>query len=148
MDYIPYGELNRGTVIEILYQLSGQPDAEYECPFTDVLTSDSYYNAVCWAYSNKIISGFGNLSYSPAEPMSREQLAVIYGNYFKNEPLSDKINLSVYTFSDCSEISDWAIDSVQYCIGSGLMYEKGLAFYPKAAVTSDDFAAVIKYIEK
>ena len=148
VDYIPYGELNRGTVIEILYQLSGQPDAEYECPFTDVLTSDSYYNAVCWAYSNKIISGFGNLSYSPAEPMSREQLAVIYGNYFKNEPLSDKINLSVYTFSDCSEISDWAIDSVQYCIGSGLMYEKGLAFDPKAAVTSDDFAAVIKYIEK
>ena len=80
--------------------------------------------------------------------MSREQLAVIYSNYFKNEPLSDMVNLSVYSFSDCSEISDWAIASVQYCIDSGLMHEKGLAFDPKAAVTADDFAAVIKYIEK
>lgn len=148
VDYIPYGELSRGTAIEILYQLSGQPDAKFENPFIDVFTSDSYYNAVCWAYYNKIISGFGNSSYNPGEPMTREQLAVIYRNYFKSEYISDKVNLSVYSFSDCSEISDWAIDSVQYCISSGLMHKKGLAFDPKSSVTADDFLTVIKNIEK
>ena len=80
--------------------------------------------------------------------MTREQLAVIYRNYFKSEYISDKVNLSVYSFSDCSEISDWAIDSVQYCISSGLMHKKGLAFDPKAAVTADDFLTVIKNLEK
>ena len=44
-------------IITFLYQAYGAPGASVNNPFTDVKTSDWYYNAARWAYEKGMVSG-------------------------------------------------------------------------------------------
>ena len=51
------------------------PFSQY--PFTDISTSDSYYNAVMWAYMNGIVKGTTATTFSPKADCTRGQFALM-----------------------------------------------------------------------
>ena len=48
-----------------------------ELPFTDVKTTSWYYNAVCWAYENNLVSGTTPTTFSPNQSCTRAQIVMI-----------------------------------------------------------------------
>ena len=140
----PNGDLTRGMLVTILWRMEGNPKATSN-QFTDVVTSQYYYNAVNWAASKKIISGYGNGKFGPNDKITREQLAVILRNYalYKEKNVSARTDLN--KFIDNKNISSYAKDAVSWAVANKVISGKaeGTKVDPHGKATRAETAAML-----
>ena len=74
--FSPNEKITRAMLIAILYNKEGRPTPTASNPFSDVSSKDYYYNAVRWAYGNKIVSGTSGSTFNPDQKVTREDTAV------------------------------------------------------------------------
>ena len=112
----------RAQIVQILYNLEGEPKVSGTTPFTD-LTQDWYQDAVLWAYQNGVVAGTSSTTFEPDRPVTREQIAVILMEYMtrvlKLERTWTPADLSI--FPDAGSVSDWAKDAMADAVGLGLI---------------------------
>ena len=112
----------RAQIVQILYNLEGEPKVSGTTPFTD-LTNDWYQDAVLWAYQTGVVAGTSSTTFEPDLPVTREQIAVILMEYMtrvlKLERTWTPADLS--TFPDADSVSDWAKDAMADAVGLGLI---------------------------
>ena len=70
----PNDNASRSEVVEYMWKAAGQPTPTVSNPFTDVSASDSFYNAVLWAYQHGITTGTSAETFAPAETCTRAQV--------------------------------------------------------------------------
>ncbi|MCC8123613.1 MAG: S-layer homology domain-containing protein [Oscillospiraceae bacterium] len=119
--FAPLATLTRAQIVQVLYNMEGQPTADAALPFTDVASGDWYRAAVNWAYTNSIVSGTGATTFSPNQVADRQTVATILYNYavFKGYAVDSRADLSVY--SDASSIASWASDALAWANQSGIV---------------------------
>ena len=112
----------RAQIVQILYNLEGEPKVSGTTPFTD-LTNDWYKDAVLWAYQTGVVAGTSSTTFDPDRPVTREQIAVILMEYMtrvlKLERTWTPADLSA--FPDAGSVSDWAKDAMADAVGLGLI---------------------------
>ena len=112
----------RAQIVQILYNLEGEPKVSGTTPFTD-LTQDWYQDAVLWAYQTGVVAGTSSTTFEPDLPVTREQIAVILMEYMtrvlKLERTWTPADLSI--FPDAGSVSDWAKDAMADAVGLGLI---------------------------
>ena len=112
----------RAQIVQILYNLEGEPKVSGKTPFTD-LTQDWYQDAVLWAYQTGVAAGTSSTTFEPDRPVTREQIAVILMEYvtrvLKLERTWTPADLS--TFPDAGSVSDWAKDAMADAVALGLI---------------------------
>ncbi len=126
--FSPDMNLSRSMIAQILYSLEGKPalaQADLEKKFSDVASDAWYANAVYWAQSKGIISGYGDGAFGPNDPVTREQLAAILSSYskFKGMDVASKGSLSA--FPDSASASSWAVQSLTWAVEKGLLSGMG-----------------------
>lgn len=142
--FAPNIATTRGMIVSMLYRLEGGPAAG-SANFADVVDGAWYADAVNWAASEGIVSGYSADTFGPNDPITREQLAAILHNYaaYKGMDVTASADLSAY--SDAASISDWATDVMQWAVGEGLisgMTEDTLA--PQGEATRAQVAAIFQ----
>lgn len=73
--FAPYANTTRAQIAVIFYRMEGSPAVEGENSFTDVVRDSGtawFYDAVTWAQKNGIMGGYGNSSFAPNDPITRE----------------------------------------------------------------------------
>ncbi len=71
----PAAPCTRGQAVTFLWRACGcEKVTDVENPFTDVKASDYYYDAVLWAYKNKITTGTTATTFGPNETCNRGQI--------------------------------------------------------------------------
>ena len=112
----------RAQIVQILYNLEGEPKVSGTTPFTD-LTQDWYQDAILWAYQTGVVAGTSSTTFEPDRPVTREQIAVILMEYMtrvlKLERTWKPADLSI--FPDAGSVSDWAKDAMADSVGLGLI---------------------------
>ena len=112
----------RAQIVQILYNLEGEPKVSGKTPFTD-LTNDWYQDAVLWAYQTGVVAGTSSTTFEPDLPVTREQIAVILMEYMtrvlKLERTWTPADLSI--FPDAGSVSDWAKDAMADAVALGLI---------------------------
>ena len=112
----------RAQIVQILYNLEGEPKVSGTTPFTD-LTQDWYQDAILWAYQTGVVAGTSSTTFEPDLPVTREQIAVILMEYMtrvlKLERTWTPADLSI--FPDAGSVSDWAKDAMADAVGLGLI---------------------------
>ena len=112
----------RAQIVQILYNLEGEPKVSGKTPFTD-LTQDWYQDAVLWAYQTGVVAGTSSTTFEPDRPVTREQIAVILMEYvtrvLKLERTWTPADLSI--FPDAGSVSDWAKDAMADAVALGLI---------------------------
>ena len=112
----------RAQIVQILYNLEGEPKVSGTTPFTD-LTQDWYQDAVLWAYQTGVVAGTSSTTFAPDQPVTREQIAVILMEYMtrvlKLERTWTPADLSI--FPDAGSVSDWAKDAMADAVALGLI---------------------------
>ena len=112
----------RAQIVQILYNLEGEPKVSGTTPFTD-LTQDWYQDAVLWAYQTGVVAGTSSTTFEPDRPVTREQIAVILMEYvtrvLKLERTWTPADLSI--FPDAGSVSDWAKDAMADAVALGLI---------------------------
>ena len=113
----PNGQLTRGMMVQILYNLEGNPTNEAACLFSDVSANSYCYDAVIWAADNGIVEGFGNGEFRPNDLLTREQMVTILWRYAgKPETAGDEI-----TFADAADVSNFAVEAVIWAAENGIV---------------------------
>lgn len=118
----PNGTVSRAQMVQVLYNLEGQPGyTSGHTPFVDITPGSWYYNAVRWGEENGIASGTSATTFKPNAPVTREQVATFFANYakFKNNYSGAQSDLSKY--SDQNKISAWAKENISWAVNYGLM---------------------------
>ena len=71
--FAPNVSCTRAQMVTFLWRAHGSPKATGTNPFTDVSTSDYYYDAVLWAVANGVTTGTSATTFSPDAPVTRAQ---------------------------------------------------------------------------
>ena len=138
----------RAQIVQILYNLEGEPKVSGTTPFTD-LTQDWYQDAVLWAYQTGVVAGTSSTTFEPDLPVTREQIAVILMEYMtrvlKLERTWTPADLS--TFPDAGSVSDWAKDAMADAVALGLISgaSNGGQTYlePQGSATREQVATIL-----
>ena len=120
--FAPKMTTTRAQIVQILYNLEGEPKVSGTMPFTD-LTQNWYKDAVLWAYQTGVVSGTSATTFAPDLPVTREQIAVILMGYAEKVLGVTRTwapaDLSVYP--DAGSVSDWAKDALADAVTLGLI---------------------------
>ena len=119
------GNMTRGDFVLILYRNAGSPSVYgVSNPFTDVKSTDYYYEAVLWAYRNNVVNGTSTTTFGPKGKITREQIASILWR-LAGKPV---YSASLRSYTDYASVSDYAYDAMSWAVGSG--YVKGSGAKP------------------
>ena len=123
----PEGTTTRGQIVTILWRLSGSPVVNYLMDFDDVDPAAYYAEAIRWATSEGIAGGYGNGSFGPDDPITREQLAVMLYQYAWNMgyDLSIGEDTNILSYADAFTVSEYAVSALQWACGAGLISGTG-----------------------
>ena len=118
--FSPNMSTNRAMIVSILHRLEGSPAAPAST-FPDVTAGQYDTDAVAWAASNGIVSGYSNGQFKPNDIITREQFASILYRYaqYKGYPTAASADLS--TFSDASAVSNYATESMRWAVSQNLI---------------------------
>ena len=138
----------RAQIVQILYNLEGEPKVSGTTPFTD-LTQDWYQDAILWAYQTGVVAGTSSTTFEPDLPVTREQIAVILMEYvtrvLKLERTWTPADLS--TFPDAGSVSGWAKDALADAVALGLISgaSNGGQTYlePQGSATREQVATIL-----
>ena len=120
--FAPKKTTTRAQIVQILYNLEGEPRVYGSTPFTD-LTNDWYKDAILWAYQTGVVAGTSGTTFDPDLPVTREQIAVILMEYTSRvlglKDLCTPADLSRYP--DAGGVSDWAKNAMADAVALGLI---------------------------
>ncbi len=111
--FTPDGTSTRAMVATILWRMAGQPQADYTMDFADVPVSAWYTEAVRWAASEGIVTGYSATKFGPDDPVTREQFAAMLYRYAQTLGEGFTGNWSFpLDFPDAADVSDYAYEAL------------------------------------
>ncbi len=140
----PNGIVSRAMMAQIIWNMENKPAIIGENPFNDIIDGAWYHDVVVWSAINGIYKGLNAYTFAPDEAITREQLAAIFYRYaaYKGYDLSPSNSLE--NFIDSSKVSTWAIEAMQWAVGSGLINgSDNNALNPQGTATRAEIAAII-----
>ena len=140
----PNTTTTRGMIVSMLHRLEGSP-AVGSADFSDVASGDWYADPVAWAASEGIVGGYGDGTFGPNDPITREQMASILYRYADYKGLDVSARASLDAFSDADSVSPWASDVMSWSVSEGIisgMTEDTLA--PQGTATRAQVAAMFQ----
>ena len=146
--FAPKMTTTRAQIVQILYNLEGEPKVSGTMPFTD-LTQNWYKDAVLWAYQTGVVSGTSATTFAPDLPVTREQIAVILMGYAEKVLGVTRTwtPADLSTFPDAGSVSDWAKDALADAVALGLISgasNGGVTYLePQGSATREQVATIL-----
>lgn len=145
----PNTTVNRAQVVQMLYNLEGQPQVSGDSGFSDIRDGQWYAKAVAWASANDVVAGYEDGTFRPTRAVTREEFAQILYNYakFKGYGLSASADLG--KFPDSGQVSSWAETALGWANGNGLIngHDDG-RLDPKGSTIRAQAASILMNFDK
>ena len=144
--FAPNANLTRGMLVQILYNLEGKPKGT-AANFSDVQADAWYAEAVGWAASNKVVTGYADGTFRPNAAVTREQAAAILYRYAQSKGIDVSVgeNTNILSYVDVQQASEYAIPALQWAVGAGVQNGKnGGRLAPTGTATRAEIAAIMQ----
>ena len=145
-EFSPDYELNRATIVTILYRLEGEPEVDTENTFSDVEPGEWYSDAVEWAASVGIVKGYEDGTFAPKKAVTREQLSAIIYRYAEYKGIT--IYETTVELGEEAVVSDWAKADVQWAVSEGLLVDGENVNATENATRAEVAAAIYTFLTK
>ncbi len=150
----PLSNLARAQFAVILHNMEGKPAVSYEPKFKDVEDEQWYTDAILWASSKGIVTGYtdGSEKFGWGDNILREQMAVMmyrYAKNFKKYDVSDSADFD--QFIDAVQVTDYAKEAMKWAVGTGIITGKdnGTRLDPLGNASRAECAIIIqRFMEK
>ena len=107
----------RAMIVTILWRLEGSPVVSDAIDYDDVKPEDWYGEAVRWADSAGVVTGYSPEKFGPNNPITREQMAAMLWRYVGSPQAAG----SLTAFVDGEQTSDWAQPAMCWAVDQGLI---------------------------
>lgn len=144
--FAPNANLTRGMLVQILYNLEGKPKGT-AANFSDVQADAWYAEAVGWAASNKVVTGYADGTFRPNAAVTREQAAAILYRYAQSKGIDVSVgeNTNILSYVDVQQASEYAIPALQWAVSAGVLNGKnGGRLAPTGTATRAEIAAIMQ----
>ena len=144
--FAPNANLTRGMLVQILYNLEGKPKGT-AANFSDVQADAWYAEAVGWAASNKVVTGYADGTFRPNAAVTREQAVAILYRYAQSKGIDVSVgeNTNILSYVDVQQASEYAIPALQWAVGAGVLNGKnGGRLAPTGTATRAEIAAIMQ----
>ena len=144
--FAPYQQVTRAQMVMVLWNMSGTPSVDYLMTYADVGPNSWFTEAIRWATSEGIVSGYSKLQFGSNDPITREQMAVMIYRYEQKYGTGGFTGEWAYRlpFADLDKISDWAFEAVSWCNMKGLLMGKDNNLFDPYGITQRcELAAVL-----
>lgn len=140
--------VTRGMFVYLLYVYS-KDNGTYTNQFTDVSSSQYYYNAVGWAYAKGIVSGTTTTTFSPNRVITREQCICMLYNYAIYNELDFIVNdvLNSSLCDDYNNVSSYAREAMNWALNTNLVQVENRHLGPKENITRANIALYVHRYE-
>lgn len=143
--FSPEAATSRAMIVTVLHNLEGKPTPQTEAGFADVPENQWYTDAVNWAHSRGIASGYGDGNFGPEDPISREQVATMLYQYAQDKGYDTSARGDLHLFTDHAAVSSWAEDALRWANGAGVVNgTEDFRLNPGAGATRAETAAMLK----
>lgn len=142
----PTENLARAQFATILYRQSGSPQVTYTDKFPDVPQNEWYTNAVLWASNAGIVTGYTDTGkFGPADPINREQIAVMMYRYAQYLGYDTKKQQKLYIFHDGGNVNSFATEALGWASAKGIITGKsyGTLLDPQGYAIRAECATII-----
>ena len=143
--FAPSTNVTRAMLVTVLWRAEGKPAAG-NTTFTDLEDGQYYVDAVKWASANGVVNGYSDTTFAPNAAITREQFAAIMYRYAKAKGYDVSVgeNTNILSYTDYSKISEYAIEAMQYTLGSGLIKGRTEStLNPKDNTTRAEMATIL-----
>ncbi|RKJ75682.1 hypothetical protein D7X33_16495 [Butyricicoccus sp. 1XD8-22] len=131
--------ITRAQLVQLLPKREGRPSADYPIQFEDVPDSAWYAEAVRWAASEGIVSGYNSYRFGPDDNITREQLAVMLWRFAGSPEAAGGL-----AFTDAAAVSDYAREAMRWAAENGIISGKsGGVLDPQGGATRAEAAAML-----
>ncbi len=118
--FAPDADTSRAMLVTVLWRAEGEPTSSVKAPFTDI-KANWYKDAVNWAYENQIVKGTSETTFSPNDPITREQIAAIMMRYSEYKGYDTTKTASLKSFPDNKDVHKYAQGAMQWAVAEGLI---------------------------
>ena len=147
--FSPETSITRAQMAQIIYNREGGKSAKNPSSFKDVPANHWSFKAVSWAKENNIVAGYGDGSFKPNDPITRQDAVAIMYRYAakNNEALAMKINLD--RFKDRGGLSAYAVQPMAWAVEKGIINgDTSGRLNPKSPMKRAEMAQMLKNGEK
>ena len=116
----PNNTITRAEFVQMVVKAFGLGQNGEAVQFTDVKSADWFAKAVQIAYSNGVVSGTSETTFSPNMNITRQDMMVILAN--AANATGKTLRPGSAAFADAADISGYAMDAVSKMTGSGIVY--------------------------
>lgn len=145
----PNTTVNRAQVVQMLYNLEGQPQVSGDSGFSDIRDGQWYAKAVAWASANDVVAGYEDGTFRPTRAVTREEFAQILYNYAKCKGYGLSASADLGKFPDSGQVSSWAETALGWANGNGLIngHDDG-RLDPKGSTIRAQAASILMNFDK
>ena len=114
--------------------------------FLDVEAGMYYAESVAAAKDVGIIMGIGNNEFDPLKNITRQDMMVIYNRALQVSRQDEKLEEGIQSlddFVDRNDVSNYAVDSVNYMISTGIINGHNYRIHPKATSSRAEVAQML-----
>lgn len=149
----PVDPLARAQLAVMLWRMEGCPEVEEITHFVDMNEKNAdnswYYDAVMWAASKKIVTGYEvDRTFRPGVAISRQEIATMlyrYANYRDGEVTG---LVSYDSYPDAKHVQNFAKEPMQWAVGNGLIRgNNGLLDPSGSAVRAQSATITQRFLE-
>ena len=125
--FAPEVTTSRTMIATILWRMAGSPVVNYAMNYTDVAQGQWCSEAIRWATSEGVVTGYGNGLFGTNDPITREQLATMLWRYAQTEGYDVSIgeDTNILSYTDVADLSEYAIPAMQWAVGAGIINGTG-----------------------
>ena len=125
--FAPDVTTSRAMIATILWRMAGIPVVNYAMNYTDVTQGQWCSEAIRWATSEGVVTGYGNGLFGTNDPITREQLATMLWRYAQTEGYDVSIgeDTNILSYTDVADLSEYAIPAMQWAVGAGIINGTG-----------------------
>ena len=151
-------QITRGQVACVLFNMAGADMNETDGSFNEVygwksfddVNGKAYYGeAIAWAKQAGVVNGYGDGTFAPDAPVTREELACMLANYAKKVDQADvsveNADKVLSSMSDGSSVSEWAKGSVAWAVENEIMGNAGFVNAFNDITRAETAAMVVNY---
>lgn len=125
--FAPDVTTSRAMIATILWRMAGSPVVNYAMTYTDVAQGQWYSEAVRWATSEGVVTGYGNGLFGTNDPITREQFAAMLWRYAQTEDYDVSVgeDTNILSYTDAFDVAEYAIPAMQWAVGAGIINGTG-----------------------
>ncbi len=143
----PNDKVTRGQVAVILWNMVGKPTVRGGArSFPDVRSGAYYYDAVRWASSVGVVSGYKNGRFGPNDLVTREQMAAMIASFARAVGWgATGSTVDFQGMRDAADVSVWAQSAVGWCCRNRVLTGSNSLLRPLGNATRAEAAKMIVF---